>query len=232
MEDAPKQIPGTDLVLARPTGTKTRDWPPAVQCGGTRSDGEQCRRKATRGGDRCEVHGARLPCVREAYARRVEEARRRIVNLADPALDALERALADKDSAVAVRAAQTVLDRVVPRPGTRGLNVVVGIGGDPVGASPADLVRARLARLRDRQQPQALPWDGEPLEGSAVSRSWTRVRLSDWTSSTGWPSSPSVPEPETAASKAGRWSLRPWTTRTSSACSGWSGRRPRRARPA
>jgi hypothetical protein len=55
--------------------------------------------------------------VKEAYARRVEEARRRIVNLADPALDALERALADKDAAVAVRAAQTVLDRVVPKPG-------------------------------------------------------------------------------------------------------------------
>jgi hypothetical protein len=176
MEGAP-ETPGTALVLARPTGTKTRDWPPAVQCGGTRSDGERCRRKATRGGDRCEVHGARLPCVRQAYARRVEEARRRIVNLADPALDALERALADKDAAVAVRAAQTVLDRVVPKPGG-GVSVVVGIGTDEDGTvklSAAEIIRKRLGALREAQQrppvdtaPDALPWDGEPLEGELL----------------------------------------------------------------
>jgi hypothetical protein len=157
--------PGTALVLARPTGTKTRDWPPAPQCGGTRSDGEQCRRHATRGGDRCAVHGAQLPSVREAYARHVEEARRRLVNLADPALDALERALADKDAAVAVRAAQ----QVVPRPGTRGLSVVVGIGGDPEGTSPSELIRQRLDQLRKQLQPQqALPWDGEPVEDEVL----------------------------------------------------------------
>jgi hypothetical protein len=110
------------------------------------------------------VHGAQLPSVREAYARHVEEARRRLVNLADPALDALERALADKDAAVAVRAAQQVLDRVVPQPGTRGLSVVVGIGGSPEGTRPGELIRARLSRLRERQQAEALPWDGEVPE--------------------------------------------------------------------
>jgi hypothetical protein len=185
MDGAP-QRPGTDLVLARPVGTKTRGWPPAVQCGGTRSDGERCRRKATRGGDRCEVHGARLPCVKEAYARRVEEARRRIVNLADPALDALERALEDKDSGVAVRAAQTILDRVVPRPGT-GVSVLVGIGTDGPDGQPsaAEIVRQRLRAIREPTQallggeaaqaahepedrPEAQPWDGEPVEGELL----------------------------------------------------------------
>ncbi len=181
--DRTRRNPGTDLVLARPVGTKTRDWPPAVQCGGTRSDGERCRRKATWGGDRCEVHGARLPCVKDAYARRVEEARRRIVNLADPALDALERALEDKDAAVSVRAAQTILDRVVPRPGG-GVGVLVGIGTDaPDGQpSPAEIIRQRLRALREPTQallsgepvaepeagPEAQPWDGEPVEGELL----------------------------------------------------------------
>jgi hypothetical protein len=125
------QTPGSELVLVRPTGTKTRDWPPAVKCWATRSDGEPCGRWAVRGGDRCPVHGANPPSVRAAYARRVDEARMRIVTLADPALDALERALTGKDTAVAMRAAQTVLDRVVPKPGG-GLSVVVGIGAETV----------------------------------------------------------------------------------------------------
>lgn len=167
------RTPGTDLVLARPTGTKTRDWPPAPQCGGTRSDGEQCRRRATRGGDRCAVHGAQLPSVRQAYARRVEEARMRIVTLADPALDALERALGAEDNAVAVRAAQTVLDRVVPK--QPGVSLVVGLGESAAQLAPSEVIRTRLAALRAAQQrpapdgqPEALPWDGEPLEGELV----------------------------------------------------------------
>jgi hypothetical protein len=182
MEGAP--TPGTDLVLARPTGTKTRDWPPAPQCGGTRSDGEPCHRRATRGGDRCAVHGAQLPSVRQAYARRVEEARMRIVTLADPALDALERALADKDSGVAVRAAQAVLDRVVPKP-QAGVSVVVGLGETAAKVSPSEVIRARLAALREAQQRapdgdlRALSWGGEPLEGDVLDALGAAGRVRD-----------------------------------------------------
>lgn len=168
------QTPGTDLVLVRPTGTKTRDWPPAVKCGATRSNGEPCGRWAVRGGDRCPVHGASLPSVRAAYARRVDEARMRIVTLADPALDTLERALTDKDSGVAVRAAQTVLDRVVPKP-SAGVSVIVGLGEGKDGTvqrSASEIIRERLAALREVTQrpdpstePTALPWSGEPVEG-------------------------------------------------------------------
>jgi hypothetical protein len=146
------QAPGADLVLIRPTGTKTRDWPPAVKCGATRSNGEPCGRWAVRGGDRCPVHGAQLPSVRAAYARRVDEARMRIVTLADPALDTLERALADEDTAVAVRAAQTVLDRVVPKP-SAGVSVIVGLGEASDGTvqrSASEIVRERLEALRAR----------------------------------------------------------------------------------
>src|SRR3954447_6857718 len=131
--EATPQAPGIDLVLVRPTGTKTRDWPPAVKCGASRSDGAPCGRWAGRGGHRCPVHGANLPSVKAAYQRRVDEARMRIVTLADPALDTLERALADKDSGVAVRAAQAVLDRVVPKP-QAGVSVVVGLGEGSGGA--------------------------------------------------------------------------------------------------
>jgi hypothetical protein len=171
------QAPGTDLVLVRPTGTKTRDWLPAVKCGATRSNGEPCGRWAVRGGDRWPVHGAQLPSVREAYARRVDEAGMRIVTLADPALDTLERALADKDTAVAVRAAQMVLDRVVPKP-SAGVSVIVGLGEGCDGTeqrSPSEIIRERLAALRAQTlrpapstEPEAQPWESEPVEGELL----------------------------------------------------------------
>lgn len=163
------QSPGTALVLARPTGTKIRDWPPAVRCGGTRSDREPCGRWAVRGGDRCPMHGAQLPSVRAAYARRVKEARLRIITLADPALDTLERALTDKDSAVALRAAQAVLDRVVPRP-QPGTTVVIGAGSTSADGAPvrtvSEVIRERLAALRGRQAESHVTAEPETWEGS------------------------------------------------------------------
>lgn len=70
---------------------------------------------------------------------------------------------------MAVRAAQAVLDRVVPRRGA----LSVGIGADQSGTTPAEVIRARLTALREAQQappgqPPALPWDGEPQEGDVL----------------------------------------------------------------
>lgn len=68
----------------------------------TRS-GEQCRKAAIRGGTVCRTHGGGAPQVREA-------ARRRLLELVDPALAVLEQAMRQqkKDTRLAVDAAKHV----------------------------------------------------------------------------------------------------------------------------
>lgn len=160
--------------LAIPAGVRTRDWPRAQQCSRTKDDGQRCRRRALRGGRVCYVHGGQLPSVRAAAEAEVTELRSRALSIADRALDVVEDALEDKDPNVRLRASAQLLDRVLPKPGA-GVSVVVGIGEDVVKASPSEVIRQRLAALREAQQrppvdtaPEALPWSGEPLEGELL----------------------------------------------------------------
>lgn len=154
--------------LGIPAGVRTRDWPRAQQCGRVKDDGARCRRRALRGGRVCYVHGGQLPSVRAAAEAEVSELRARALSIADRALDVVEEALEDKDPRVRLRASGQLLDRVLPRQ-QRGVSVSVGIAdGGPGVLSPAEVVRARLARLRGQRQPQALPWDGQPLEGEVL----------------------------------------------------------------
>lgn len=156
----------TELVI--PAGVRTRDWPRAQQCSRIKDDGQRCRRRALRGGRVCYVHGGQLPSIRAAAEAEVSELRARALSIADRALDVVEEALEDKDPQVRLRASGQLLDRVLPRQ-HRGVSVTVGILDTGPGAlSPADVIRARLARLRERQQPQALAWGGEPLEGEVI----------------------------------------------------------------
>jgi hypothetical protein len=162
--------------LAIPAGVRTRDWPRAVQCSATKDNGERCRRRATRGARVCFVHGAKLPSVRAAAEAEVTELRTRALSIADRALDVVEDALEDKDPHVRLRASAQLLDRVLPRqqPGAS-VNVVVGEIGPPVQVSAAEIIRQRLDALREAQQrppvdtgPEALPWNGESLEGELL----------------------------------------------------------------
>jgi hypothetical protein len=87
------------------------------QCTATSVSGERCKNVPIPGGFVCRLHGGGVPATRDA-------ARRRLLCLIDPAIDALTRALesappcqvcgrsdADRDPTV-VRAAQLILDRV------------------------------------------------------------------------------------------------------------------------
>lgn len=165
--------PGTALAI--PTGVRTRRWPRAQQCTATKGDGQQCRRRALRGGRVCYVHGGQLPSVRAAAEAEVSELRARALSIADRALDVVEDALEDKDPHVRLRASAQLLDRVLPKPQPgASVNVVVGEPA-PVQVPPSEVIRARLAALKEAQQrpapstgPAPLPWEGEPVEGELL----------------------------------------------------------------
>lgn len=101
--------------LAIPPGVRTRDWPRAQQCSTVKDNGEQCRRRALRGGRVCYVRGGQLPSVRAAAEAAVQELRTRALSVADRALDVVEEALEDEDPKVRLRASAQLLDRVLPR---------------------------------------------------------------------------------------------------------------------
>jgi hypothetical protein len=141
--------PSTALVI--PTGTRTRRWPRAQQCSTVKDNGEQCRRRALRGGRVCYVHGGQLPSVRAAAEAEVQELRTRALSIADRALDIVEEALEDEDAKVRLRASQMLLDRVIPRQ-QPGVSVVVGMGepgGGGPALSPSEVIRQRLRALRE-----------------------------------------------------------------------------------
>lgn len=93
-----------------PNGTTIlRDERGRRLCSKTRSDGEQCRGPAIRGGFVCKVHGGVLPSVKAS-------ARARLAQLIDPAIDVLAQDLDAKDAIDRQRAANSILDRAgVPR---------------------------------------------------------------------------------------------------------------------
>ncbi|GAA4305894.1 hypothetical protein [Klenkia terrae] len=82
--------------------------------------------------------------MQQSYADRVLAARLGVAGLVDPAMEALERALASKDEAVALRAAgaaQVVLERLA----RKGATVAFHMGEDGATVrSGADIVRERL----------------------------------------------------------------------------------------
>ena len=97
--------------------------------------GKPCRAPAIQGGTVCQAHGGSAPQVRNAAARRV-------AHLVDPAIDRLEKALKSKNDAVALRAAQDILDRN----GLKGDTVVKLLM--PEGGLPVGLTDEQAARIR------------------------------------------------------------------------------------
>ncbi|KKN01833.1 hypothetical protein LCGC14_1123690 [marine sediment metagenome] len=84
---------------------KKRRIPPGRRCTAKISSGKRrCRKPAILGGTVCETHGGSAPQVKAAAARR-------LVELVQPAIAALDKALGSDDINALIRAAQVVLDR-------------------------------------------------------------------------------------------------------------------------
>jgi hypothetical protein len=88
------------------------------------------------------MHGGAAPQVRNAAARRV-------AHLVDPAIDRLEKALKSKNDAVALRAAQDILDRN----GLKGDTVVKLLM--PEDGMPVKLSDDQIARIRSLKPEEA-----------------------------------------------------------------------------
>lgn len=87
--------------LSRPdTGYPLRNR----QCTGTRQDGERCQRAPIPGGTVCVMHGGATMATQMA-------ARRRLLSLVDPSLEALEKALQCGEWPTVARVALGLLDR-------------------------------------------------------------------------------------------------------------------------
>ena len=74
------------------------------QCTGTRNDGERCQRAPIPGGMVCVLHGGATMAAQMA-------ARRRLLALVDPSLEALEKALECGEWPTVARVALGLLDR-------------------------------------------------------------------------------------------------------------------------
>lgn len=107
--------------------------------------GEQCKRWSIRGTTVCLVHGGRLPGVQEHSAAVVEAAKLRLIESADEAVDwLLDLGRNATSEAVRLGAAKEVLDRS----GAKTADIVdVNVN---VGQSPAEVLKERLAKLRER----------------------------------------------------------------------------------
>jgi len=139
------------------------------RCTATNRDGTRCGRASALGQFVCDKHGAKTPASLQA-------GRERLLMLAEPALDALLRALktgppcehcgrsdADRDPVV-VRAAQIVLDRA-------GFGPSATMHVEPI--EPVTEVRRTIVRVSAEQQQHAvagylIPEDGEAPEPEAV----------------------------------------------------------------
>lgn len=83
---------------------------PTGAAGGTRqciavcADGHRCKKNPCNGSTVCEIHGGATPLDKTA-------AKKRLLSLIEPALDALEKALACGEWPTVVRAATVLLDR-------------------------------------------------------------------------------------------------------------------------
>jgi len=86
-----------------------REIMPGQKCQAKRRDGEPCTRWAVRGGPVCPTHGGNLPVVRDAAERRVEEARKSVLNLLPKAVERLEGLLDADGEAARLAAVKEVL---------------------------------------------------------------------------------------------------------------------------
>jgi hypothetical protein len=122
----------------------------AHRCQGLNARGDRCGSAALPGGALCRAH-----LVGRAEVRKLDRVGDRLVRLTERALDRLEQIMDTGADDVAERAARTILDRTVPRPGPQHA-VVVNLPGHgsaaaaEVGMTPSDVVRKRLAALRER----------------------------------------------------------------------------------
>ena len=148
----------------------------------SKQSGERCRRAPIRGGNVCSMHGGGSPQAQKS-------ARERLASLAEPAIDALKRALEDGDISATIRAAQLILDRTgfhptqtitgengkpfkftmdLGNPITQITNVIVGPTERYLKWIPADriaLMRAwfREGMLAEHQKKPPLHDDSKPL---------------------------------------------------------------------
>ena len=75
-----------------------------AQCNGHTRAGQQCKYPAIPGGFVCRYHGGGAPQVKQKAAER-------LAALVDPSITKLSKLLKDKNSMVAIRAVENVLDR-------------------------------------------------------------------------------------------------------------------------
>jgi hypothetical protein len=109
----------------------------------------RCGSPAVAGAALCRAH-----LVGRAERRKLDRVGDRLVRLTEQALDRLESIIENGADDVAERACRPVLDRTVPRPGPQHAVVVSlpghGSAATEAGMTPVDVVRRRLAQLRER----------------------------------------------------------------------------------
>jgi len=127
---------------------------PVVRCTGTVRNGprkgEQCGRWSIRGHNKCLKHGGNLPSVKKAAEDVREAARLRLFGMADDAIDTIDFLVNDTStpSAVRLKAAETILDRVGIKGGVD-LTATV-----EVKANPAEEIAKRLATIAENLKPK------------------------------------------------------------------------------
>ena len=123
---------------------------PVVRCSGTVKNGvragERCGKWAVRGSTVCRSHGAQLPLVREHAKEVVENARLRLIGMADDAVDALEDLVAfGTQDQIRLAAAKEILDRSGVTKTAPDMNVTVEHK-----VSAADAVAEKLKMIASR----------------------------------------------------------------------------------
>jgi hypothetical protein len=90
--------------------------PWGVQCSATsKQSGERCKKPAIAGGNVCRMHGGAVPAAKRKAAENKQRIEDRIKELGDRAVQTLTDVLDDESvkPEVRVRAAETILDRIV-----------------------------------------------------------------------------------------------------------------------
>lgn len=124
---------------------------PSVQCTYVRNDGSRCLAYSLRGATVCIAHGARLPNVRAAAARRVEEAKVKLGLNAPGAVDVIVAQMTDPETPAYVRqqAAFGLLDRAGIGPGHKTEVEVSGSIEHTHSVEAASRIRGTLQRYSD-----------------------------------------------------------------------------------
>lgn len=125
---------------------------PVVRCTGTVRNGdrtgERCGRWSIQGHDKCMVHGASLPNVQAAAAKKVEAAKLRLIEDADLAVDTLFELLQGTTADnVKLGAAKEILDRA-------GVKGAIDVNIEVNHTNPSEDILKKLAIMRDRAAPK------------------------------------------------------------------------------